>query len=157
MPAIAPVALSLDAALARLDELAGQSLSSAGEWAPAQVFAHLAQSVEYSMGGFPKHKPMAFKLTAGALAFKVFRRRGRMSHPLAEAIPGAPSLAQEQDPGFSLLRLRQALTAFAAHREPLKPHFAFGHLSKSDYAIAHVLHLNNHLSELSVTDSPSDS
>jgi Protein of unknown function (DUF1569) len=42
--------------------------------------------------------------------------------------------------------LRIALQRFDAHTQALKPHFAYGALSKSDYALAHVMHVNDHLS-----------
>jgi len=43
-----------------------------------------------------------------------------------------------------------ALNDFDNYSGALKPHFAFGMLSKSDYALAHVLHINNHLQEFAV-------
>ena len=104
------------------------------------------------MGGFPQHRSALFKLTAGRLAFAVFRRRGRMRHPLDEPIPGAPALDGERDGAFSLMRLRQALVAFGAHDGDLQPHFAFGALDKPAYEAAHVMHLNDHLAQIRVDD-----
>ncbi len=153
MQRVQPAALSIEAAITRLDEIAPRKLASTGAWSPAQVFAHLAQSVEYSMGGFPQHRSAAFKLTAGRLAFRVFARRGAMSHPLDDAIPGAPPLEDEDDPRFSLMRLRQSLVAFGAHEDPCQPHFAYGHLDHRQYTAAHVMHLNDHLSEILIDDS----
>jgi hypothetical protein len=39
---------------------------------------------------------------------------------------------------------------FQAYTGPLKPHFAYGDLSRSDYALAHVLHIANHQDEIAV-------
>jgi hypothetical protein len=57
----------------------------------------------------------------------------------------------EGDPLEALARLTTALQDFDGYNGALKPHFAFGTLSKSDYALAHVLHINNHLQEFAVT------
>ena len=76
--------------------------------------------------------------------------RGEMSHNLHEVIPGAPALAIEGKVQLALDRLTTALRDFETYGGALKPHFAFGSLSKPDYALAHVLHINNHLQEFSV-------
>jgi hypothetical protein len=132
---------------ARLAALQGQPLVSGTAWTPAQVFEHLAQSVEYSLTGYPQLKPARFQRTAGRAAFEVFSFSGPMRHPLTEAIPGAPALAATA-PDVALTRLLAALDAFAAHTGALQPHFAFGALSHAEFASAHVLHVENHLLEL---------
>jgi hypothetical protein len=142
--------LSLSATLQKLERLASGPITKSGSWNPYQVFNHCAQSVEFSMTGFPESESALFQHTAGAVAFAVFCARGEMSHNLAEVIPGAPALAVEGDNQVALQRLMTALTTFDAYDGPLKPHFAFGNLGKSDYALAHVLHINNHLQEFSV-------
>ena len=119
-----------------------------GAWSPFRVFSHVAQSVEMSMSGYPAHKPALFKRTLGRTAFAVFRKRGAMHHALDEPIPGAPAIGADGDVTAALERLRDALKAFEAHRGPLAPHFAYGELSHTQYTLAHVLHLNNHLAEL---------
>ena len=45
--------LTIDAALCILKSLSSQPISHLGEWNPTQIFNHCAQSVEYSMSGFP--------------------------------------------------------------------------------------------------------
>lgn len=69
-----------------------------------------------------------------------------MSHNLAEPIPGAPSLANETDVTIALTRLRKSINDFELAREPLQPHFAYGHLSKPEYERAQTMHLANHFS-----------
>jgi hypothetical protein len=44
--------------------------------------------------------------------------------------------------------LRQAITRFNAHNGALKPHFAYGLLSKPEFALAHSLHIANHREEI---------
>ena len=101
--------LSLSATLQTLERLASGPVTKTGSWNPCQVFNHCAQSVEFSMTGFPESESALFQNTAGALAFSVFSARGEMSHDLAEVIPGAPTLAVEGDKQIALQRLMTAL------------------------------------------------
>lgn len=142
--------LSLVVLLQKLERLGPGEISKSGTWNPYQVFNHCAQSVEFSMSGFPQSKSALFQHTAGRAAFSVFAAKGEMSHDLAEVIPGAPELGAEGDSFVALERLLTALREFDRYSGPLQPHFAFGMLSKSDYSLAHVLHVNNHLQEFAL-------
>ena len=42
----------------------------------------------------------------------------------------------------------EALARFDAHEGALRPQFAYGALGKSDYAVAHGLHIANHRDEV---------
>lgn len=130
--------------LARLAQ-AGELASNAA-WSWAQTLSHCAQSIEFSMSGFPQEKSALFQRTVGSAALGVFSWRGRMTHDLAEPIPGAPSLAAANEPAPALERLRAAIAAFRAWSGPLRPHFAYGTLDKKDYELAHAMHLANHFS-----------
>ena len=146
----APIArfVSFDAARRWLDALvADASARSLTAWPLAQVLEHAAQSVEFSLHGFPQPKPAAFQNTVGRLAFAAFERAGVMTHGLTEPIPGAPPLAAI-DIGLAADRLRAALDAFEAHTGPLAPHFAYGALGKARYTRAHLLHLADHAGEI---------
>ncbi|WP_339526486.1 DUF1569 domain-containing protein [Pseudomonas sp. EA_35y_Pfl2_R111] len=142
----APAAVSLDAVGRLLAGLVDQPLLSLKGWSPAEVFNHCAQSIEYSISGYPELKPGWFRSSVGPLAFSVFAARGAMRHPLNEAIPGAAALNSPASQAQALHRLQQAFADFAAYQGELQPHFAYGALSHADYAQAHVLHLYNHLS-----------
>ena len=142
----APAALSLEGAQQVLAGLVDKKLVSLKGWSPAEVFNHCAQSIEYSISGYPELKPAWFRGSVGPLAFSVFAARGAMRHPLDEAIPGAAPLNQPGSQAQALQRLQQAFADFAAYQGELQPHFAYGALSHADYAQAHVLHLYNHLS-----------
>ncbi|MEH6449916.1 MAG: DUF1569 domain-containing protein [Oleispira sp.] len=131
-----------------LQSLPLESLVTEGEWNLAQIFNHTAQSIEYSIDGYPLHKPEFFKETIGPLAFKAFSAWGKMTHGLAEDIPGAPLVLATQPPRLALARLEQAMIKFDQYQGTLQPHFAYGVLSKQEYALAHVLHLNNHFEEV---------
>ena len=50
----------------------------------------------------------------------------------------------------SVERLRQAVQRFQAYAGPLRPHFAYGALSRVDFALAHTLHIANHQDEITV-------
>jgi hypothetical protein len=140
---------SLDDVLHWLDALEqGPAPRTTGAWPLATVLDHLAQSVEMSMRGFPQPKSALFQLTAGAAAFAIFKWRGAMSHGLNEPIPGAPVLATSGDWKVPAGRLRQAVVSFNAWQGPLQPHFAYGALSKADFALAHSFHVANHQDEI---------
>ncbi|MGE8361443.1 DUF1569 domain-containing protein [Pseudomonas sp.] len=141
-----PGALSISGAQDLLHSLEGQSLTSLKGWTPTEVFNHCAQSIEYSIIGYPELKPAWFRSSVGPLAFSVFAARGAMRHPLDEAIPGAAALDEPSSQALALARLQQAFSDFAAHPGELRPHFAYGALSHADYAEAHVMHLYNHMS-----------
>lgn len=113
-------------------------------WNLSQVLQHLAQSVEFSMQGFPALKGAWFRSSVGSAAFAVFNARGQMSHDLAEPIPGAPALDASQTLKTSVQRLLDAMDAFARFNGTLRPHFAYGELTKPQYERAHLMHLANH-------------
>lgn len=131
--------------LGRLE--AAAALDSAATWSWAQTLAHCAQSIEYSMAGYPASKSRLFQGTVGLAAWTVFAWRGRMSHDLAEPIPGAPPLAADLAAGAAMARLRASIAAFRAWAQPLQPHFAYGPLDKPAYEQAHAMHLANHLAQ----------
>ncbi len=127
-----------------LDALAASPKAHTREgWALPQVLEHLAQSVNFSLDGFPEAKSAFFQSTAGSAAFAVFKWRGKMSHGLTEPIPGAPAL-KLLTVSDGVQTLRAALARFDSHTGALKPHFAYGTLNKADYALAHALHVQNH-------------
>ncbi|UTW06940.1 DUF1569 domain-containing protein [Pseudomonas benzenivorans] len=141
-----PGEVSLAGARQVLAALVDQSLVSLEGWSPTEVFNHCAQSIEYSISGYPELKPAWFRASVGPMAFGLFASRGAMRHGLAEAIPGAAPLSEPASQALALQRLQRAFEAFAGYRGELRPHFAYGELSHADYAQAHVLHLYNHLS-----------
>lgn len=118
-----------------------------GPWNLAQVLNHVAQSIEFSLDGFPQLKPVWFRASVGALAFQVFQARGQMSHPLDQPIPGAPVLDPQAPLDLAAGRLLAAMDRFAQHSGPLHPHFAYGALDKAAYTQAHLMHLANHWTE----------
>lgn len=138
--------LTIEQAVIDLQTLYLLPIESNDGWNLSQIFNHLAQSIEYSMHGYPEHKSDEFKQTLGQAAFAVFSYRGKMNHDLLEPIPGAPLLeADNKLVGFS--RLLNALNDFSVYKGDLKPHFAYGVLNHHQYTLAHVMHINNHLEQ----------
>jgi hypothetical protein len=120
-----------------------------GEWKLGKILSHCAQSIEYSMVGFPDNKSKLFQWTLGSVAFMVFSVRGRMSHGLSEPIPGAEPISDETKIEDGIIRLTNAIDRFQSTKsKDLKPHFAYGNLDKADYDAAHTFHINNHFEEL---------
>jgi hypothetical protein len=140
---------SLSQALLWLDQLeAAPNVKTSGAWPLSVILAHLSQSIEMSMEGFAQPKSALFQNTLGATAFALFKWRGQMSHGLSEPIPGTPALTPSTAWRPAAARLRSAIARFQAHRGVLHPHFAYGMLNKSDYALAHTLHIANHQDEI---------
>jgi hypothetical protein len=119
-------------------------VATEGPWSVAQVLAHCAQSIEYSLIGFPLAKPGWFQATVGKLALGKFLRQGYMSHDLTAAIPGAPP-PHEGDPRAALDRLIAAIDKFEAHEGPFAPHFAYGSVDKARYGRVQAMHIAQHL------------
>ncbi len=139
---------STEGALRTLAALKTQAPRTTGAWDLARVLHHAAQSVEYSLLGFPSLNAPWFRATVGPAAATVFSARGRMSHSLTEPIPGAPDIAQGQPLDAAADRAMAALQAFERHTGTLHPHFAYGALSKDDYRRAHLMHFANHWQEV---------
>lgn len=83
-----PALRSIPEAVAALERLRVHPLRSTGHWDVPRVLHHVAQSIEYSMTGFPVLRPRWFRTTVGPLALGLFARRGMMQHDLARAVPG---------------------------------------------------------------------
>ena len=139
---------SLAAALATLTQLRNQATPMSGAWDLPHVLHHVAQSVEYSMAGFPVSKPAWFRATLGRYAFALFNAGGQMTHSLDEAIPGAPAIAQGLAVGPAVDHLIAALQGFDRHTGELAPHFAYGTLDKAAYTRAHLMHIANHWQQI---------
>jgi hypothetical protein len=139
---------SFDDVLRVMDALGPES-RRAGPWSLPQALAHCAQSIEFSLTGFPQVRAAWFRATVGRVAASVFLRRGYLGHDLSALIPGAPALDERltQEAGRALLR--EAIARFRAHKGPLAPHFAYGNVSRDDYEKLHAMHAADHLGAVS--------
>ena len=109
-----------------------------------QLLVHCAQSIEYSLTGYPQMKPAWLRATVRLVRGR-FLARGAMRHNLTAPVPGAPALPREGDMEAAWARLLAALDRFEAHTEPLRDHFMFGRLTKAEYERIHAMHLADHL------------
>ncbi len=135
------------AAMSAIEGLA-KGYKHTGEWTLAQMLNHAAQSIDCSIDGFPEMKSALFRSAIGSVAFAVFQARGKMTHALAEPLPGAPVLDASAPLEPAIARAQAALRRFEAHTGALAPHFAYGALDKAQYTRAHLLHLANHWAEV---------
>jgi Protein of unknown function (DUF1569) len=121
---------------------------STGAWTLPQVLEHAAQSIDYSIDGYPELKSALFRAAVGHVAFSVYQARGKMGHTLTEPIPGAPPLDANAPLDKAIALALAALRRFEAHTGALAPHFAYGTLDKAQYTRAHLMHLANHWTEV---------
>jgi hypothetical protein len=141
----APGKLSTSAqVLAALEGIEGVEREIAGPWSLAQVLVHCAQSVEYSLTGYPKPRGWVVRRIIGPRVMAKFLRQGFLTHDRAAPIPGAPPLGAPTL-AEAVTQLRTAITRFDAHDGPLAPHFAYGEVDKASYEKLHAMHVADHL------------
>lgn len=128
----------LEAAVAALTDRPGLG------WA----LAHCAQSIEYSLTGFPTKRGWFVRTFIGPRVLRRFMARGFMKHDTTAPVPGAAPIDAATSLEAGRQRLRDAITAFRAHAGAPAPHFAYGAWSRADAEAAHVLHLADHLRAL---------
>lgn len=136
--------------LAKILELAERADASAKTirepaWPVAVALAHCAQSIACSVDGYPKLRSGLFRATIGRIAKRKFLRANRMSHDLVAAIPGAAAISDSIALADARAQLAAAVEKFRTHTGPLAPHLAYGECSKDDYAVLHLLHVEDHL------------
>lgn len=112
--------------------------SSLTAWTLAQALVHCAQSIEYSMTGFPRARSRAFQVLVGRGVKRRFMRRGVMFHNRTASIPGGsrcrgrsrgakrsracagPSRRSTRTTGRSPLTSRMALRAGRSTRRSMR-------------------------------------
>ena len=143
---------SLQEIRGKLASLDPDRVTVEGPWSIGQVFAHCAQSLEYSLIGFPVDKPPWFQNTLGKLVLWKFLRQGYMSHDTKGAIPGAPPPV-DKPPREALDRLLGAIDKFEAHSGRFAPHFAYGAVDKTPYGRVQAMLIAEHLEHFRPTAS----
>ncbi len=114
-------------------------------WNLSQTVQHCAQTITYSVTGYPKLKPKPFRATVGVLAKRTFLRRGATKHSLGAEIVGAPPLDPALGVPEAVTRLTDAVQLFSSHRTSHAPHPAYGVCTHEEYAALHAMHLVEHL------------
>ncbi|MDX1957610.1 MAG: DUF1569 domain-containing protein [Leptospiraceae bacterium] len=145
---------SLEEARKELESISKiKSVTTTGKWDVGQVFEHCAQSIEYSLVGYPENRSYFFRRTIGRVVLNKFLSQGYMSHNLNDPIPGAPELNSSKDFHSGLERLLRAIDSFESFRGEPKIHFVYDSVSKSDYGKIHAMHIANHLQAISLQKS----
>jgi hypothetical protein len=126
---------------------------SATGWSLPQALAHCAQSIEFSITGFPRSRSRIFQRVFGRAFKRRFLRRGVMLHNRAASIPGAPSVAFGVTRAEAIARLRRAVASFESYDGPCAPHFAYGPTTKAEYEALHAMHLTDHLTAFDRPDA----
>ncbi|MBK7579426.1 MAG: DUF1569 domain-containing protein [Myxococcales bacterium] len=129
---------------ALLEQL-GETPSLPGAWSYSEVLQHCAQSIEYSLSGYPELRSGFFRATLGRLAKAKFLSAGRMRHDLGAAVPGAPALDPALPVPDARARLLEAMAKFDAFSGELQDHLAYGACSRAEYEQLHAMHVANHL------------
>ncbi len=126
-----------------LDSRAPGDWKSRGPWSVGKAAAHCAQSIEYSVTGYPKQKPWFVRALIGPAVLRKFLRNDAMSHDLGSPVPGAPELG-DVSAADGLSRLQRAIAQFEAAGDKLQPHFAYGPVDRESYDRIHALHVKDH-------------
>jgi len=129
-------------------------LAPGSTWNLSQTIQHCAQTVGYSVTGYPRLKPSLFRLTAGALAKHLFLRRGATRHSLDAEIDGAPALDPGLPTAVAIDRLAEAVARFTTHAGPHTVHPAYGKCTHNQYERLHAMHLAEHLPGLLSVNPP---
>ena len=132
-------------ALEQAEKCGGDTAASATGWSLPQALSHCAQSIEFSITGFPRSRSRIFQTMLGRAFKRRFLRRGVMFHNRAASIPGAPPAAPGVTRAEAIARLRRAVASFESYDGPCAPHFAYGPTTKAEYEALHAMHLIDHL------------
>jgi len=138
---------SLEDVESALAALSASEICTLRGWSFAQALAHCAQSIEYSISGYPALRSAIFRATVGPLVKRKFLSQGRMSHDLEAPIAGAPPVESNTPQAEAVKRLRRAIAAFRAHPGPMAQHLAYGKCTKDEYARLHAMHIADHLAK----------
>jgi hypothetical protein len=143
---------SLEEALQEIQRLrqAHEQVQIEGDWTLLQHLSHCKQSIVFSLQGYPENKSQFFQQTIGKWVFNKFEQQGYMRHNRNEPIPQAPMLPTKGDIILAFRDLEQTIVDFDAFQGELKPHFAYGSLSKKQYEKAHAMHLADHFSVMTL-------
>ncbi len=135
---------NLDQVINQLHELSDATENEAHRgWSISEHLAHCQQVIEFSMNGYPTQNPWLLQNSLGKTVYHLFRLRGYMQHDINAYTPGAGP-APQMTLNDSILQLTQTIKKFDAWTHPLKPHYFYGRLSKSQYNLIHSIHFANH-------------
>lgn len=112
---------SLDEVKKELLQLEGNEDIPTSQWPLYEILAHCAQTIEYSMTGYPQLKPKLVRNTIGRVVIRKFLKQGFMKHNLTAHVPGGAKLKTSGTAKEGMELLRQAIDTFQAYQGPLAP------------------------------------
>lgn len=140
--------LSLEDAKQELLRLKQSKTVNTPNWDISEICLHCAQTINYSITGYPVMKSPFIRNTIGKIAYRKFKRQGFMSHSLTAHVPGGDQLEVELSPQDSIQKLLDTIETFQNYTGALKPHLLFGNLTKAEYDQYFAMHIADHFSEL---------
>ncbi len=140
--------LSLEAAKQELMRLKEVENVHTKNWSVSQICLHCAQTIDYSITGYPVMKPAFIRNTIGKIAFRKFMHQGYMIHDLTAPVPGGSNMDASISPQESIAKLMDTIQRFKNHTGTLMPHLLFGDLTREQYDQYFAMHIADHFSEL---------
>jgi len=129
-------------------------LGPRGSYTFSETVQHAAQSIGYSITGYPHLAPASLRVTLGRAIKHVFLRRGAMRHNLSAPVSGAPELDPTLPDLAAITLLRTAVSRLAAFDGALQPHPTYGRCTKEQVANLQTMHLREHLPGVDEPVSP---
>lgn len=129
----------------RQDGSGSALLSPRSSYTFSETTQHAAQSIGYSMTGYPRLAPASLRATAGRAVKHLFLRRGAMRHNLSAPIAGAPELDPAMPDLEAIELLRAAVNRLAGFTGTLQPHPTYGRCTTEQVASLQAMHLREHL------------
>ena len=136
---------SYDDFLADAERLATGETKMLGNWTLGQAFGHLANSLNFSIDGFPGSAPWPMKIMA-----RLFMRKMMFEGPLKPGFKLPKKFEDKVVPGEmssedGIAALRTAIGRVKSATS-LAPHPAFGKISADDWTRANLRHAELHMS-----------
>ena len=129
----------------RQDGSGAALLSPRGSYTFSETVQHAAQSIGYSMTGYPRLAPESLRATVGRAVKHLFLNRGAMRHNLSAPVSGAPELDKSMPDLDAIMLLRTTVDRLAAFNDALHPHPTYGRCTKEQVANLQTMHLIEHL------------
>jgi hypothetical protein len=136
---------SVDEFLADAERLAERPVRELGNWTLAQIFDHLARSMNVSVNGTRERFPWALRIALRLARKRIIGNPMKPGYRVPENV--AALLRPEAEPCLreSLSKLRGAAARFQTASE-FPPHPAFGTLTPDEYQTLALRHAELHLS-----------
>jgi len=124
------------------------NIDTTGQWDLPVMLDHCAESLEFTLTGYPEMKPEWFRMTVGPIAKHVFLMQGKMSHNTLDPIPGDAEMPHTKTEKEAFKRLFEAIAGFKTWNREVAEHFAYGKLDRLEAEKLQAFHIADHLSKI---------